>query len=148
MRINLGLVVFVLCLRGARAKLVSRNLLFVSKSLMAALNSLGLSSDLRVMAASTKVCAKAYALILGVRLNGLVVYLVSDLRELVLLVFFFRGDKNFCCEGDCLLRGVLQCDDFFAKEVVWADAVCCKDVIVFCLSPGFVEVTEQVWLEV
>ncbi len=92
-RINLGLVVFVSCLRGARAKLVFRNLPFVSKSLMAAMNSLGLSSNLRVMAASTKVRAKAYAWILGVRLNGLVVYLVSDLRGLVLLVFFFRGDK-------------------------------------------------------
>ncbi len=57
---ELGFVVASLCLRGARAKLGSRICPFVSSSLIAAMSSLGLSSFIKVMVASTKVRGWVY----------------------------------------------------------------------------------------
>ena len=83
----------MLCLRGVSAKLESRYLPLASSSLIAAMNSLGLSSDLRVIAASMNVLAYVCTWTFWVKLNALVEYLVLDFREeLVFLDFFLKGE--------------------------------------------------------
>jgi hypothetical protein len=91
---SLGFFVAVLCLSGARAKLWSGIFPFVSNSLMAAINSLGLSSFVRVIAASTKVHAWAYVCAVRTMLKLLVVYRLFVLTKLTtaFLVFFFSGE--------------------------------------------------------
>ena len=51
-----GYFIAVSLFNGARAKFGSKIFPFDNRSLMAAINSLGLSSFVRAMAASTKVC--------------------------------------------------------------------------------------------
>ena len=71
----------------------SRYLPLVINSLIAAMKSLGLSSDLRVIAASMNVLAYVCSWTFWVRLNALVEYLVVDFREeLVFLDFFLKGE--------------------------------------------------------
>jgi hypothetical protein len=83
----------MLCLRGESAKLESRYLPLASSSLIVAMNSSGLSSDLRVIAASMNVLAYVCTWIFWVGLNALVEYLVLGFREeLVFLDFFLKGE--------------------------------------------------------
>ena len=65
----------------------------VISSLIAAMNSLGLSLDLRVIAASMNVLAYVCAWTFWVKMNALVEYLVFDFREeLLFLDFFLKGE--------------------------------------------------------
>ena len=73
----------------------SRYLPLVISSLIAAMNSLGLSSDLRVIAASMNVLAYVCSWTFWVRLNALVEYLVVDLREELVFLDFFLIKGEF-----------------------------------------------------